>query len=286
MHDAQARFDQSTALEIEARRTLSSTREALRQITGHSPQALAALKKDLELSPPTPQNKETWVRNGLENNSNLNQARLNTSIAKSTIKQRFGQHTPRLSLNGRYGVSDSTDDPITGSKSEETRIALQLQVPIFEGGATQSRVREAEFRYLESEAQLMSIRRQTERRVRDAYDGVISSISRVKALEQAVISSQTALNTAEAGLKAGLRSAVDTLNARRELYRTQRDLARTRYDYLIQKLELRIAAGLLSADDVNWLNTQLVTQYASQDSDPTGPEKPQHKALAPVSPES
>ncbi|MCK4951308.1 MAG: TolC family protein, partial [Gammaproteobacteria bacterium] len=89
---------------------------------------------------------------------------------------------------------------------------------------------------------------------RDAYRGVLTDISRVKALKQATVSTQSAVEATEAGFEVGTRTIVDVLVSQRELFRARRDYAQTRYDYLLNTLRLKQAAGTLSPDDLTNIN--------------------------------
>ena len=107
-----------------------------------------------------------------------------------------------------------------------------------------------------------------ERQARDAYDGVLAGISRVKALGQAVKSSQTALEASEAGYRVGTRTSVDVLDAQRELYAARRDYARARYDYLINLLRLKQSTGQLLVDDLAEIDRLLASNGTATESTP------------------
>jgi outer membrane protein len=138
--------------------------------------------------------------------------------------------------------------------SNDTTYSLQLSVPIFSGGGTQSRVRQTEYQWQAARERLSRVSRQTERQARDAYLGVISEISRVNALRQALESSQTALKATEAGYEVGTRTAVDVLEARRSLAAAQTNYSRSRYDYMINVMRLRLASGTLDRATLEEIN--------------------------------
>jgi outer membrane protein len=133
-------------------------------------------------------------------------------------------------------------------------IGLRLNIPIFSGGGTQSRVREQVHLHRAAREKLEGTMRSAERETRDAYLGVIAEKARVQALSQAVKSSQTALEATEAGFEVGTRTTVDVLDARRRLFEAQRDYARSRYDYLINIVRLESATGGLKQDDLDAIN--------------------------------
>ena len=146
--------------------------------------------------------------------------------------------------------------------SEDTTYGVQVTLPIFTGGATTSRVRQAQYRNIAARERLERTVRETERSTRDAYLGVNSEVARVQSLKQAVESAQTALQATEAGYEVGTRTSVDVLQARQRLFQSQTDYARSRYDYLLNVLRLQQAAGTLDnegLDDINALLTENVT---------------------------
>ena len=156
-----------------------------------------------------------------------------------------------------------------GSETESASIGLVLDVPLSTGGLTSSRVRESRSRYVQQVALAEQTKRSVERQARDAYDGVLAGISRVKALRQAVKSSQTALEASEAGYRVGTRTSVDVLDAQREIYGARRDYARARYDYLLNLLRLKQASGQLTPDDLAEIDGLLATNTgAAADSTP------------------
>jgi len=171
----------------------------------------------------------------------------------------------------------STSTPID-SKLNDRQIALQLTVPLFAGGLTQSKVRQTQYLWIAAREAVVQSSRATERQARDAYLGVISGIARVQALRQALESSQTALKATEAGYEVGTRTAVDVLNSRKTLVQAKTDYSGSRYDYIVSVLQLRLAAGNLDraqlADINNWLTVAA----------PTSPAEATPESLAPTVP--
>lgn len=256
VQEAKAAHDQATATVIAAKRALATRSEELRELTG---EAFAELKRpgdDMPLASPSPASEEQWVRLAMEQNLALTSSRLAADVARETIGVAKAGHGPTLDLVARKSSSDTTGDTstITGAGSlsnpidtnnDGDTISLQLTVPIYSGGATQSRVRQAVYRHRAARERLERTARETERATRDAYLGVMSEMSRVTALKQAVASSRTALEATEAGYEVGTRTAVDVLDARRRLADAQTSYARSKYDYLLNVLRLRLAAGSL-----------------------------------------
>ncbi len=257
VQEAQARFDTALAQEIAAERQLTSSVEALREVTARQHDALAVLTEQLPLLTPEPADVEQWTETALKQNLQYTAAQHASAVAEEEIARQSAGHYPTLDIVGNRVFSESGGGRFGASETLNDSISLQINAPIFQGGLVNSRTREARHKYTQAqenqEQQLRSVVRQT----RDAYAGVIAGISRVKALQQSVLSHQTALEATEAGSQAGTRTEVDVLDAQRELFRARRDYARTRYDYILEGLRLKQAAGTLSQTDLEQVNTWL-----------------------------
>lgn len=256
VQEAQARYDLTNAQLIEAERVLRSARDALAEITGQVPQMLATLQAEIPLPGPDPADLDAWIAAARADNLDLLAAEFNADIAQRDIKISASGHWPTLTLNGNYTEGQSSG--FNRGNFDQGRITLQANIPIYSGGATHARVRQSNYTWEQRKAELERARRQVERVTRDAYDGVRAGASRVKALKQAVVSNQTALEASDVGLEVGTRTAVDVLNAQQQLYSAQRDYARARYDYLLNVLRLKQAAGRLSEQDLAEINRLLV----------------------------
>lgn len=265
VQEAKAARDNAAAAVIAAKRQLASTEELLREITAEKYAELAKPGETLPLVGPNPADESQWVDLSLQQNLALTSSRLAAEIARDNLRIAFGGHLPRVDLVASKSNTDqtSTINFASGnvgtrtSDSEDTSVSLQVSLPIFSGGGTQSRVRQSEFQWQAARERFTRVSRQTERLARDAYLGVMSEMARVTALRQALESSQTALKATEAGYEVGTRTAVDVLESRRALTAAQTAYARSRYDYIINVLNLRLAAGTLdrsAIDDINgWL---------------------------------
>lgn len=277
VQEAQARYDLAVADEIEAKRQLRTTREALREITGQSTPELLGVKTGLDLQAPGPADAEQWVAKALQRNFGLAAERLSGEVAYSEIRRQSGNRYPTLALQGTASVQDtsgesSTRDNSSGQSTPRTpsdtetdsySVGLFLNWNAFTGLRTTSQIRQAQAQFEQQSAVIEQTKRAVERQTRDAYDGVLAGISRVKALRQAVKSNQTALDASEAGFRVGNRTSVDVLNAQRELFRARTDFARARYDYLLNRLRLKQAAGQLTADDLLAIDALLVDEPPS-----------------------
>ncbi len=267
VQDARAARDRATADVISAKRAVSTNEELLREITGEPMGNLSAPGDDMPLKSPEPAAEERWVATAMDQNLALIAARLNADIASESVSAARAGHLPSLDLVGSRtkGTSDgdSTASSAPGknfpssSDTTTTSVSLQLSVPIFSGGAVQSRVRQAVYTYRAARERVERVSRETERGARDNYLGVASNIARVQALKQAFESSQTALQATEAGYEVGTRTTVDVLLSRQNLYSTQTQYLKSKYDYIQSVVQLKQAAGTLSEQDVAEINSWL-----------------------------
>ena len=256
VEEAKSGFDLANANVIDAENGLDNAMEALREVTGEYLQSLNGLRADTPLITPEPNNIDTWTSTALEQNLELLAASLAADTAREEIKRQEAGHVPSLDLVAQHGYAVSggrfgDSDIVTSS------IGLSLNVPIYEGGEVLSRTREARHLHQQSLSDLERQRRITQRAARDAFRGVISGVSRVQALAQAVVSTESALEAIEAGFKVGTRTSVDVLNAQRDLFSARFDYAQARYRYIVDILRLKQAAGTLSQEDLVEVNAWL-----------------------------
>jgi outer membrane protein len=255
VQESQAAYDQAVADEIGAKRQLASAREFLREITGEYVTQLSAPKEDMPLRRPEKSERE-WVDLSLSQNLSLVASRLDEELARDEISFRRNGHYPTLDLVARTGnqrsegsgsttfPGSSPGDPdiVEPYSSDDDRnfdsISLQFNIPLFAGGGTSSRVREAVYLHRASREQLQRVTRETERQSRDAYLGVLAEESRVQALKQAVASSQTALEATQAGFDVGTRTIVDVLNSQFALYAAKTNYQRSKNELSAQPLRL------------------------------------------------
>ena len=257
VHETQAAYDLAVSREIEAQAQLDNAYEALRELTGARPQVLATLSSELPLVGPNPEAADPWVDTALEQNLGLVSAMAGLAAQQEEVRIQRAGHLPTLDLTAAYTNQDQNFGGIAQIEREDGSIGLELNIPIYSGGLTSSRTREARERFQESQALVEAARRSAERQVREAWRGVTADISQVRALDQALQSSRTALRAQEAGLEVGTRTTVDVLNAQRELFRAERDRAQARYTYLLNGLRLKQAAGILEPDDLDPINDHL-----------------------------
>ena len=306
VQEAKASRDTAAAAVIAAKRTLATSQYQLQEITGEQYEALAKPGSDMPLKGPEPQDESRWVNISLEQNLNLISSRLAADIAHDNVRAAFGGHLPTLDLvAGRSYNKVDSDQVLAGdgipsqlfpgvdSKINDRQIGLQLTIPIFSGGFTQSKVRQNEYLWIAAKESVVQNSRAAERSARDAYLGVISGIARVQALRQALESSRTALKATEAGYEVGTRTAVDLLNARQKLVQAETDYSGSRYDYIVSVLQLRLAAGTLDRPQLleinNWLtaNAPMTPTVATPQNvlpGPTPPPSQDNTAPAPATP--
>jgi outer membrane protein len=279
VQEAKAAFDNANAVVIQSKRNLATAHELLRELTGDPFHVLAKLSESMPLKTPDPENEDQWVKTAMEQNLALTSSRLAAEIARDTISIRRSGHFPSLDLVlSRVGndfdatqINDGVEGPADSDNTDD-QISLQLLFPIYSGGTVQSGVREAVYLHRAARERLERTARETERATRDAYLGVLSELSRVQALRQALESSRTALQATEAGYEVGTRTAVDVLDSRRRLAEAETNYARSRYDYLINVVRLKLAAGILKQDDVveinQWLTASMPTPAQTQPTQP------------------
>ena len=255
--EAQASYDLAVASEIEAENTLEISKDSLEVIIAERIENLNSLSEQMQLISPEPNDVQEWINKALKENLTLLSSDYTTKIAQKEIKLQQAQHLPTLDIVASHNDTDTGG--ISGSRqSEDTRIGLELNVPLLAGGRTHYRTKEARFNAELAENQHEKVRRETIKNTRNAYLNVIAGISRVQALSKALESTEAAARSAEAGFQVGTRTSVDVLLALQETFRAKRDYSRARYDYILSTLSLKQAAGTLSVDDLlqidGWLN--------------------------------
>ncbi|MBZ2207962.1 TolC family outer membrane protein [Massilia soli] len=256
-HEAQAAYDLVVAQEFAAINDLAVKRTALQAIIGTDPQGLAPLKPGVALASPQPAVLEPWVSSAETSNYGVVAAQLSLESAKRDISKNRAGHYPTLDL-----VANSTHRKISGQSlgsgtTQNNAIGVQWNVPLFNGFAVTSRVRESIALEDKARSDLETTRRNAAQFARQAYLGVNSGLAQVRALEAAEVSSTSALDSNKLGYQVGVRINIDVLNAQRQLFSTRRDLSRARYDTIVNGLRLKAAAGALREDDLIPVNNLL-----------------------------
>lgn len=264
VQQSQAAFDDANAVEIEAQRLLATAHEQLREIIGELSTDLAGPIDDLPLLSPEPANADEWVRMALDQNLQLISSRIAMEVALDQVDIERGNRLPSLSLSAGYSDSFSESSQTTFGEITQFNTntqeptgrnwSLNLSFPIFTGGANRARIQQSIFQHRQAESALERIARQVERQARDSYLGVISEVARVRALRQSVESNRTALRATEAGFEVGTQTTVDVLQAQQLLRRAETTYSRSRYNYMLNILALKQAAGDLTVTDLEQLD--------------------------------
>jgi outer membrane protein len=259
-HEAQARFDLIAAQEIAALNDLESKRRALQLITGREPGELATLRPDVKLAPPDPPDMQAWVELAEKQSYAVQIAEAAAEIAALEAKRNRAAHLPTLDFVATHGqgAQNATTESSVGRDTTTTVIGLQLAMPLFQGGALTSRDRESAALSNRAKEDLENARRNSALAARQNYLLVINGIAVVQALEQALVSSQSALDSNKLGYEVGVRINIDVLNAQQQLFLTRRDLAVARYNLITSHLRLKAAAGSLREEDLERVNAVLV----------------------------
>jgi outer membrane protein len=259
-HEAQARYDLIVAQEIAAQNDLDAKRRALQLITGKEYGHLQPLRPDVRLEPPQPADMQSWVDLAEKQAYPVIAQEAATEVASLEAKRASAGHYPTLDLVGSVGQTSDNGSQITpiGRDITTSSIGLQLALPIYQGGGLSSREREAAANYLKSREDFQNARRTAALNTRQTYLAVVNGIAQIGALQQALVSSQSALDSNRLGYEVGVRINIDVLNAQQQLYQTRRDLAVARYNLLVNQLKLRAAVGGLREEDLEGVNRALL----------------------------
>jgi len=260
-HEAQARFDLATSQEIAAQSDLEIKKRTLQQIVGKFPEQLTALKANIELRPPMPNSMEDWASAASTQGYPVRAQEAAVEVAVREIERVRAGHLPTLNLVGNAGVSNSglstTATLNSASDSTNLNIGLQLAIPLYAGGNVSSLVRQAVANREKAQQDLESARRTAALSARQSFLGVTNGMAQVKALEAALVSSRSALDSNKLGYEVGVRINIDVLNAQQQVFSTLRDLSRARYDTVLNGLRLKSASGTLTDADVEEINRLL-----------------------------
>ncbi len=254
--EAQASYDTSVAQEIDAQNILSAQFEALAIILGTYTTNITAMRDDIPLIIPEPANMLKWTESALQNNLSLKAAQYDFQAAQKQVDADQSGHLPYLDMVAQHRYS-LQEGGLLGSETTDTSVSVQLTVPIYSGGFTSAKISQSVALKEQARSLKEKTKRQTLQQTRDSYLNVTSTIAQVKAFKQALLSTQAAHEATQAGFEVGTRTAIDVLTTLREVYRAERDYARARYNYVINTLRLKQAAGILSINDGMSINNFL-----------------------------
>ncbi|MFS2006280.1 TolC family outer membrane protein [Duganella sp. CT11-25] len=256
-HEAQAAYDLVVAQEFAAINDLENKRTALQVIVGKAPGELAPLRTGVTINPPEPAVVEPWISSAEGQNYSVISAQLSLEIAKREIARNRANHLPTANLTAIAQRVEVTGGAVNNGTTNNKGIGLTLNVPIFNGFAVTSKVRETIALEDKARNDLEAIKRAASQNARQAYLGMNSGLAQVKALEAAEVSSKSSLDSNKLGYQVGVRINIDVLNAQKLLYSTQKDLSKARYDTIMNGLRLKSAAGTLKEEDLGPVNALL-----------------------------
>ena len=262
VHEAQAQFDNSVAQEIIANNSVETAREQLREITGKYHAKLDFLNTETFSTTKPARDSSDFLNIAKDKNISLQVAKVTVDIAQDQIKLARAGHYPKLTLSASYGDSLSDTDRNGTSltrqpRADSTSVGLNFSLPLYSGGATVAATDQARAFYVAASQDYEANYRAITRTVITSYNQVVSDIATYKALEQAVVSAQSALKATEAGFEVGTRTIVDVLVSTQNLYNAKRNLADVRYRYVLSTLRLKQAAGTLTSKDLAAINQGL-----------------------------
>ncbi|SFN32558.1 outer membrane protein [Dokdonella immobilis] len=266
VNDAKAQHDTAVANVITAQNTLDDNREALRQLTSKEPGELKKLRDKLPLDKPNPENPDDWVNVAIAQNPSLSSYAYQLEAANADINTARAGHLPTISGQILYSKNPSWADNSassfndafhTNSERWSTTVGLTLNVPIFAGGYTQSRVRQSVYNRDAAQDQYELQKRLVERSTRNGYRAVIAGASQVEATRQAVISAQSSLDATQAGYEVGTRTIVDVLISQQQLLSAQSSYSQARHAFVLNGLRLKQSAGVIQVSDLEAVNALL-----------------------------
>lgn len=270
---AQAAYDNAQANRMQAGQQVADAFQALTTLTSRSLGALEGVRHSLPVQPPQPNDATAWVERALADNLQLRAMDYALEAARQDLRTRKAGHAPTLDAVAQYQKGDNDSlgfanrgmpgvpSPTYNRHAEQTAIGLQLNIPLYTGGATSSRVRQGVYQLQHTEHSQEGLRRQTVQSARNLHRAVNTDVEQVQARKQTIISSQSAVEATQTGYEVGTRTIVDVLDAQRQLYAAVRNYNNARYDYILDTLRLQQTAGSLSPDSLLGLEQYLYADY-------------------------
>lgn len=251
MLETQSRLDLAEAQVLEAQDTLTAQRNTLEGVIGMDAGVLDTLSPNFRFAPLKPATFEEWKALALANNHELEAGRFAVENARLEILKARAGHAPRLDFVAGYSKDNAASLNTYNQDTVNRSIGVQLNIPLYAGGAVNAQTRQAVAGHERAKADLDTRTNKVLLELRKSHSLVVSSVARIDALVKAVDSGKLLMTATEQSIKGGVRINLDLLNAQQQLYTSQRDLAQARYSYLLGILRLRAAAGILSGSDVN-----------------------------------
>lgn len=249
--DAEARYYTALAEEARFTKDLDDARYSLMEMTGEFHSDLRPIQEQLPMRAPEPALAQEWIDRGLSQSPDVLSQKYTLQEAQMEVKAQNAGHFPTLDLVYTNTNEDQGGSLFGGATEVETqKIALQLSIPLYQGGGVSSRKRQAIDRMYKSQEDLIRIQRQVTKEVNTAFQGVVANVAQVEALQKTLASQQEVLRNKERGLQAGLYPMLAVLDAQRDLAIAQRNYIEARYDYAINSLKLKRATGVLTEQDL------------------------------------
>ena len=266
---AQAAYDNASANRMQAEQQVEDAFQALVTLIDQQADALEGVRHSLPVHPPEPNDSSAWVDRALADNLQLRAMDYALIAAEQDLRTRKSGHAPTVDAVAQYQKGDNDSlgminrgmPPTYNRHAEQTVIGLQLNIPLYSGGATSSRVRQGVYQLQNAEYSKESLRRQTVQNARNLHRAVNTDVEQVKARKQTIVSNQSAVEATQIGYEVGTRTIVDVLDAQRQLYAAVRNYNNARYDYILNHLRLQQTAGSLSPDSLAALNAYLYPDY-------------------------
>jgi len=249
----------AAADELKARKELDIKRESLRKLLGHVPAELAELTPQPTLPTVRPETADEWVAIAEKHNPQLASVRFAAEEAEQELQRARGSHHPTVDFVAGYSMTRTTGSVYTdsASRAELYSYGVQVEVPLYKGGALNSQVREAASLRDKAKEDLEEVRRTVALETRQAFLEVTHSLAEMKAMEQALRSAELQLSSTKSGLNAGVRTTTDLLQAEQQVFAAKRDLARARYAYCTKIVQLHAAAGTADEEILAVINALL-----------------------------
>ena len=266
VNESQARFDLVVAQEIANINELQIAKRSIQALTGNIPQKLATVKADIKTSQ-LEQTMDKWLEVAALNNLNIQIQQDAAKFAEQEVARLNAAHLPTLDAVASYTDSYANGSPSafgSGNELQTAAIGLQLQIPIYQGGAISSRARQAVLNYQKAQDDVEIARTNAELETQRSYLNLSTSIAQVKAYEQALVSTQSQVDSTKLGYEVGVRTSVDVLNAEQQYFLAKRDLLQSRYNYLMSIIRLKAVSGVVAEADLADINQQLVIAAGGQ----------------------
>ena len=257
VYESKAQLDISNATHIDAQNQLQNSLELLREITNQQHTSLAPLKESVNFSHPIGPDKPQLLKEALKSNKEILLLRQQNNSLQREIKIQRNAHFPTLDLVASYTNMTTGGGNFGQSKTEDSSISLQLNIPIYQGGAINSRTKTAILKHKTHVSKLDAKVRAIRSQFNQSYRGIYTSVARIKSLANSLKSNRKALEAIETENKVGLRTTTDVFHMSKSLQQTKRDFLKAKYDYIQNILRLRFALGNLSVEDLNTFNLLL-----------------------------